>query len=117
MAVNLKRISKAAFKILDTVVDGSGTELTTWIVLVQTVYLRRQISPRRKNTDRVKISHPKQNTLSFVQILSQGNRLGLKLFCITAIKASTNIDRGEELYSIYGSDYTFPSVTSNTKGL
>lgn len=56
-----------------------------------------------------------QNDVSFVQILSTGNRTDLKLHAIVAINTVSRIGRGEELYVKSSIEYIFSRVMSTNK--
>lgn len=54
--------------------------------------------PIQKTAEMVKGSHPTENIVSFVSMLSPGTRSELKLFGVRAIKAWNKIDIGATLY-------------------
>lgn len=49
--------------------------------------------------------------MSFVQILSPGNQLELRLYGIIAVNNMRSIEKREELSVSEGRDYTFPNVS------
>lgn len=63
----------------------------------------------------VNTSLTRQNNVSFVALLSPGNRSEPKLFGIVAIKAIKNIDREDELDTSYGIEYTLSNARPKTE--
>lgn len=62
-----------------------------------------------------KRTHPRQNNVSFIQILSPGNRPDMKLFEIMAIKAMKSTDIGEKFYASCASENTSLIVGCKSK--
>lgn len=119
IGMTVARLSKWAFKIPGKIVDRRSVERTSWIVsepfgCMQYIndgrYLQGEI-----NTDMVKILHPRQNSLPFLQTLSPRNRLDLKLSGIIVTKDLKNVDTGGELHASYSCEYKFPNDMFSTK--
>lgn len=98
--------------------NGKGSERVSWNVSVHSGRMRYIKDGRYYLedyiTDMMKRSYPRHKNISFIQVMSTGNRSDLKLFGIIAINAMKNIDREEDLYVRYGSEHTFLNAKYST---
>lgn len=77
MAMNAEQFSKWTFKIPDKIVDGRDIDQISWIVPVLFCCMRYMNAAKYRaegeTTDMVERSHPRENNVSLVHILSLGN--------------------------------------------
>lgn len=120
MAIPVEQLSKRASGFPDKRLHGGCVERTAWTVKAPSSCMRfvddAKYLPEDRTPEIMKGLSPKQNYISFVQMLWPANQSVLSLYSIMEIKALRRVDKDEDLHHSYSGAYKFPDVMCSRQG-